>query len=179
MSVETIEPRLTLAEFDALPDNGEWRELLDGRVLVNPSPLTDHQIAAGNLYTLLRAAREPDLPVFFAPFDYRPDDRTSLQPDVLVCRREDLGHRGLQRPPALAVEVLSPSTRAQDLLRKRRVYEATGVDAYWIFEPEDAVLTVLELEDGRYGEQIFKNDEVFLAQRPFSVRIVPEKLLEL
>jgi Uma2 family endonuclease len=176
--VETTEPtNLTLAQFDALPDDGEWRELLDGQVLVTPSPLAVHQRAAGNFYSLLRPACPEELEVFFAPFDYRPNDRTSLQPDLMACRSEDVEPAGVHRPLLLAVEILSPSTRAKDLLKKRRLYEATGVGSYWIFEPDEAVLTVLELENGRYVEQTFKDDEVFETNRPFPVRIVPAELV--
>ncbi|TDC14385.1 Uma2 family endonuclease [Kribbella albertanoniae] len=178
VSVETIEPRLTLAEFDALPDDGEWRELLDGRVLVTPAPRPIHQTAAGNLYTLLRAARTPDLLVYFAPFDYRPGGPNSLQPDVLVCHRQDVGPQGVQRPLLLAVEVASPSTRHQDVMRKRLLYEAHGVQSYWIFEPEDAVLVVLELKNGQFVDRVFKDDEVFEAELPYPVQIVPAELLE-
>jgi len=169
--------KLTLAEFDALPDDGERRELLDGEALMTPSPLAVHQRAAYQFAIRLQPACPEDLEVFIAPFDYRPDDRNSLQPDLLVCRGEDVETAGVRRPLLLAVEILSPSTRAKDLLKKRRLYEEAGVGAYWIFEPEEAVLTVLELEGGRYLERTFKDDEVFEAQHPFPVRIVPAELV--
>ena len=178
MSVEPIErQKLTLAEFDALPDDGERRELLDGAVLVTPSPLLVHQRAAYQFAIRLQPACPDELEVLFAPFDYRPNDRNSLQPDLLVCRSEDAEQNGIRHPLLLAVEILSPSTRAQDLLKKRRLYEEHGVASYWIFEPEEAVLTVLQLENGRYVEETYKGDEVFEARRPFAVRIVPAELV--
>ncbi|MFG1909356.1 Uma2 family endonuclease [Kribbella sp. NPDC048928] len=178
MSVEPIEQRkLTLAEFDALPDDGERRELLDGGVLVTPSPPAIHQRAAYQFAIRLQPVCPEAFEVFFAPFDYRPDDRTSLQPDLLVCRAEDVEADGIRRALLLAVEILSPSTRAKDLLKKRRLYEAGGVGSYWIFEPEEAVLTVLEVENGRYVEETYQGDEVFEARRPFPVRVVPAELV--
>lgn len=178
MSVEPIRPeKLSLAQFDALPDDGERRELLDGQVLLTPPPRAVHRRAAGHLHVLLLPACPEDLEVFLAPFDYRPDDRTSLQPDLMVLRCADVELDRVRRPLLLAVEILSPSTRAKDLLKKRRLYRETGVGSYWIFEPEEAVLTVLELNNGRYVEQMFKDDEVFEAQRPFPVRIVPAELV--
>ncbi|MEU4194782.1 Uma2 family endonuclease [Kribbella sp. NPDC026611] len=170
-------PKLTLAEFDALPDDGERRELLDGAVLVKPSPEAVRQRAAGQLALQLPATCPEQLEVFFAPFDYRPSDRTCLQPDLMVCRVEDVEDDKVRRPLLLAVEILSPSTRAMDLLKKRRTYEEAGVGSYWIFEPEEAVLTVLELESGRYVERTFKDDEVFEATRPYPMRIVPGELV--
>jgi hypothetical protein len=68
--------------------------------------------------------------------DFRPDRRKSLEPDVLVVRREDVSEKCIERPLQLAVEVLSPTTRRQDQLLKRGVYEDAGVASYWIFDPK-------------------------------------------
>jgi Uma2 family endonuclease len=177
--VETTEPgTLTLAQFDALPDDGRRHELLNGRLLVTPSPLADHQRAVNHLNRLLVPACPEDLEVFLAPFDFRPkNNRSSLQPDLMVCRCEDVERDRVRRPLLLAVEILSPSNRAADLVTKRHVYEQAGVASYWIFEPEEAVLTVLELTNGRYVERTFKDDEVFEADRPFPLRVVPAELV--
>jgi Uma2 family endonuclease len=174
--VETKPRKLTLAQFDALPDDGMRHELLDGRLLVTPSPRAEHQRAAAWFHVLLLPACPGDLEVFFAPFDFRPTDRSSLQPDLMVFRCEDVQPDGVRRPLVLAVEVLSPSNRATDLVTKRRLYEKAGVESYWIFEPVEAVLTVLDLVNGRYVERTFKDDEVFEAKHPFPVRIVPAEL---
>jgi Uma2 family endonuclease len=175
--VEPTRPRkLTLAQFDALPEDGMRHELLDGRLLVTPSPRDEHQRAAGICYVRLLTACPEELEVFFAPFDFRPNDRSSLQPDLMVFRCEDVKSDGVRRPLLLAVEILSPSNRSADLVTKRRLYEQAGVASYWIFEPEGAVLTVLELVDGHYVERTFKDDEVFEVERPFPVRIVPAEL---
>ncbi len=94
----------------------------------------------------------------------------------MVFRSEDVEPNAVRRPLVLAVEVLSPSNRAADLVTKRRLYEKAGVESYWIFEPVEAVLTVLELVNGRYVERTFKDDDVFEAERPFPVRIAPAEL---
>lgn len=151
--VETIKPgTFTVDDLGTMPEDGMRYELVDGQLLV-------------------------DLEVFVAPFDFRPNNRHSLQPDVLVCRCDDAGPKGVERPLLLAVEVLSPSTQTTDLITKRRLYERAGVSAYWIFEPEDAVLTVLELTGGHYVERVFKDDEIFEAGVPFPVRIIPTDLV--
>jgi Uma2 family endonuclease len=70
----------------------------------------------------------PDhLKVFVAPLDWRPDHRTSLQPDVLVVRRDEIGAKNITQPLALAVEVISPSTRRKDQLFKFSKYADSGV----------------------------------------------------
>jgi Uma2 family endonuclease len=175
--VEPTSPRkLTLAQFDALPDDGQRHELVDGRLLVTPSPRANHQRASYHLALLLPPACPEELEVFYAPFDFRPNGQTVLQPDLMVCRCEDVEPDGVRRPLFLAVEVLSPSNRSADLVTKRHAYEKAGVESYRIFEPEESVLTVLDLVDGRYVDRTFKDDEVFEAERPFPVRIVPAEL---
>ncbi|MGF1645761.1 MAG: Uma2 family endonuclease [Kineosporiaceae bacterium] len=145
---------MTADEFETWdpPDDGQRYELLDGVVVVSPSPLLPHQGLLGDLYVLLRAACPPTMRVYLAPLDVRLSDRTVAQPDLLVVRAEDARGRKLAGVPLLTVELLSDSTRGHDLLLKRARYEAAGVPSYWIFEPETAEFTVLQLVDGRYTQ---------------------------
>ncbi|MER7249621.1 Uma2 family endonuclease [Kribbella sp. NPDC000426] len=174
--VDTTPQKLTLAQFDALPDDGMRHELLDGRLLVTPAPKEEHQRAAGVCYAALLRACPEDMEVFFAPFDFRPNGRTSLQPDLMVFQYQDVGGDEARRTLVLVVEVLSPSNRSTDLIMKRHAYEKAGIASYWIIDPDAFVLTVLELADGEYVERTFKGDEAFAAEHPFPVRIVPAEL---
>jgi Uma2 family endonuclease len=178
--VETIEPgTFTLADLDDLPDDGMRYELVDGILLVTPAPLPIHQTAAFELAFQLRLHCPKDLKVFMAPLDFQPTPRRSLQPDVLVCRRVDVGPKAIQRPLLLAVEILSPATRSKDLLFKRGLYEEAGVGSYWIVDPEQEELTVLELVDGRYVQRAkMKGKNAFDAELPFPVRIIPADLVD-
>jgi Uma2 family endonuclease len=143
---------MTADEFETwdAPDDGQRYELLDGVVVVSPSPLLPHQGLLGDLYVLLRAACPPTMRVYLAPLDVRLSDRTVAQPDLLVVRAEDAHGRKLAGTPLMVAELLSDGTRGHDLLVKRARYEAAGVPSYWIVEPETAEFAVLELEDGRY-----------------------------
>jgi Uma2 family endonuclease len=81
--------------------------------------------------------------------------------------------------PVLVVEVLSPSTRSIDLGTKRLAYEAAGVPAYWLVDPEVPSLTVLELDAGRYVERAtVTGDDAFHADFPFAVTVIPARLLD-
>ncbi|WP_020385761.1 Uma2 family endonuclease [Kribbella catacumbae] len=138
-----------------------------------------HQTAVIELGSRLLAACPKGLKVFVAPLDFRPTAQRSLQPDVLVCRREDVGPNGIEKPLLLAVEILSSSTRMKDLLLKRGVYEEAGVTSYWIFDPVKVELTVLELSGGSYVRQaVVHGEEVFEAKLPFSVRVVAADLVD-
>ncbi|MFG1628362.1 Uma2 family endonuclease [Kribbella sp. NPDC049227] len=177
--VETIEPgAFTLADLDALPDDGMRHELVDGVLLVTPAPLPIHQTAVVELTFLLRSQCPDDLKVFVAPLDFQPSPGRSLQPDVLVCRRADVGPKAIEKPLLLAVEVLSPATRSTDLVLKRRLYEEAGVTSYWIFDPAKEELTVLELVGGTFDERaVITGKDAFDAERPFPVCVVPADLV--
>ena len=170
----------TVDDVDRLPDDGLRYELVDGVLLVTPAPLPRHQLAVGELFFVLRSAQPPDLQAFVAPLDFRPTDRRSVQPDVLVVRREDLGEKNITQPLLLAVEVLSPGTRSVDLLLKRGVYQESGVASYWLVDPDQPSVTVLELDRaGRYQQVGFaRGDQVLRVERPFPVEIIPARLVD-
>jgi Uma2 family endonuclease len=166
-------------DLQHLPDDGHRYELIDGSLLVSPAPRIAHQTAVGNVFLLLRSACPPELQVVLAPFAVGLADDTEVQPDVLVAPRAQLTERDLPGPPLLAVEVLSPSTRRVDLLLKRDRYEEAGIASYWIVDPVGPTVTVLELEDGRYVEPCpDRGDASLHIERPFSVELVPARLLD-
>ena len=132
--------RWTLDEFyrerDAAPAGERW-ELVDGDVLVTPSPHWTHQRVSGRLSSLLYPfVREQALgELFVAPLDVLLEPNLVLQPDLLVVpagllrKRSDVVGRLL-----LAVEVLSPSSARHDRVRKRPVYQRNRVPEYWVVD---------------------------------------------
>lgn len=149
----TVLPRdgaWTFADLDALPDDGLRYELVDGMLLVSPAPTVPHQRVVTRLVGALLLACPQHLEVLVAPTDYRPTSNRSLQPDLLVAFREDLGTAALTLPLVLAVEVLSPSSRSIDLVLKRALYEQAGVQHYWVVDPEGLSVEAWQLADGAY-----------------------------
>ena len=182
MTGMTVMPReshdWTVHDLDLIPEDGLQYELLDGALLVSPAPIPRHQRAAARLHLLLAAACPADLEVFFAPLDWRPDIRTSLQPDLLVVRKEDIGPANITRPLLLAVEVLSPSTRRKDAVFKGSKYEDSGVAGFWIIDPEAPSITAFELADGQHvlaGEAT--GDAAVTLTKPFAVTVIPSALV--
>ncbi len=170
---------LTYDDLQNIPEDGHRYELLDGTLLVTPSPNFAHQNCVLSLAVLLRNAAPDGLTVVIAPFDWLIGPWTSFEPDVLVARRADIGERNLSRPPLLAVEVLSPSTRRIDLVLKRDAYAAAGVPSYWIVDPDVPSVTALRLEDGVYvEEEAAAGEEPFISSSPFPVTVVPARLLD-
>jgi Uma2 family endonuclease len=168
----------TVADLEGLPDDGLRYELLDGILLVTPAPVPVHQRVIRKLSRLLDDACPPSMEVFMAPLDWQPDLRTSLQPDLLVVRNEDVGPKNVTAPLVLAVEVLSPSTRRKDLLLKRSKYEDAGVPAYWVIDPDKPALTVFDLHGEHYRTTAQANgSESAEIKEPFGIRITPSDLI--
>lgn len=183
MTIVTTLPHgrpLTRADLAGLPDDGHRYELVDGVLVVSPSPRPRHQRVVLELAVLLRAACPAELEVFVAPLDVVLAEDTVLIPDVLVARRNDLDDTCLPAAPVLAAEVLSPSTRRIDLMLKRSRYEAAGVPAYWVIDPDAPSLLAWRLADGTYREVgHVTGDEAFRTAEPFDVEVVPARLTSL
>lgn len=169
---------LTAADLGTMPDDGHRYELVDGTLVVTPSPAVPHQRVVGNLHLALRAACPADLEVMLAPLDINVSDQTVLQPDLLVATRQALTGRRMTGLPVLAVEVLSPSTRLVDLSLKRAAYEVAGVTSYWVVDPDPVALTAWLLVDGAYEQQASVSaGGVFVTESPFDLSLDPADLI--
>jgi len=172
---------LTLEDFEAIRDvdDGHRYELIDGSLVVTPSPVPLHQTVVTELLFSLRTTAPPGMRVFVAPLDVRFGMDTVLQPDVLVVPRSAVGERRLEGGPVLAVEVLSPSTRHIDLGLKLSRYEAAGTPSYWVIDPNEPSLRAWELHTGRYEEAAHViGDQVATLSLPWPLEVVPSKLVD-
>jgi Uma2 family endonuclease len=141
--------RWTIEERDALPEDRFRRELLDGELLVSPGCSGTHQEILRRLLRLVGDYVEDQGigTVSFAPFDvvYSPND--VLEPDLVVLPASvsTLGKHwdGANSPPTLVVEIVSPSSRTRDYLRKRDFYEAGHALEYWIVDPGQRSIVVV------------------------------------
>ena len=168
----------TRADLDALPDDGLRHELIDGVLIVSPSPVHLHQRAVLRTALMLEAACPDDLEVLCAPFDVALADDTVMVPDVIAARRADYTLKDLPTAPVLAVEVLSPSTRRFDLMVKRSRFEAAGCASFWVVDPDEPRLVAWDLHDDVYVEVAnVVGEEVFEATNPYPVVIRPADLV--
>jgi Uma2 family endonuclease len=140
MSEPGRDRQLTYADYAALPDDGRRYQLLDGELVMNPSPTRWHQAVSGELHSRLRehVVSRGLGEVFAAPLDVLLDERNVVQPDLLFvsnARREILRDANVAGAPDLCVEILSPGTERTDRLRKLDIYARAGVPHYWIVDP--------------------------------------------
>jgi Uma2 family endonuclease len=136
-----LKRRWTAAERDALPDDGNRYEVLDGQLFVTPAPTWRHQEAVVALRDILREyfRRERVGHAFIAPADVVFTPERAVQPDVFVVplvdgRRPE--HYDQVRHLLLAAEIVSPSSARADRVEKRAIYAEEGVDEYWVIDLE-------------------------------------------
>jgi Uma2 family endonuclease len=153
MEANRSRTRWTYAEFARLPSEGSTRyEVIDGVLAVTPAPTGAHQLVVSNLVRILGTfARDHALGVVLpSPVDVLFGEGDYFEPDVVYLRAERrhlLGDRGIEGPPDLVVEILSPSTERRDRGIKLERYRHFGVPEYWIVDLEVASVEVLRLAE--------------------------------
>ena len=155
----------TLDDYYALPDERRV-ELIDGVFYDMAAPAVIHQKILGELFILFREcinAHEAQCDVYLSPCDVRldRDNRTMVQPDLFViCGSYDLDAKAFDGAPDLTLEILSPSTRAKDMLLKLHKYQNAGVKEYWIVDPEHNTVLVYDLGSGDFYPAKYSFDDV-------------------
>lgn len=152
--------RLTYEEWAARPETNRIEELIDGELVVTPPARAVHQSVVTELLVRLHAnaATRGDF-VVPAPFGIRAGERTVVEPDVVYFLADrvdfDQQQHTVTTPPDLVVEVLSPSTRSHDLVRKRRIFEQHGIAEAWFVDTDARRIEQVVLgDDGTYGTPV-------------------------
>ena len=154
----TSTKRLTFDEWRALPIIKKKCEVLDGVLVMPPSPFGEHYWASSVFFGKLASfvtSHEMGL-VFHSPVDVliSREPLRVRQPDLLVVNAEltgitrpaDLvGLPFLERPPLLVVEVLSPSNTRRDIERRLADYRSIGVPECWLARFPTRSVEVLRL----------------------------------
>ena len=163
---EIAQTRIKADQFLQLPETNVPTELIDGEVIMAPSPTVNHQRFVSRIErTIARLATTGE--VFFAPLDVYLDEDNVVQPDVLWVGPESactVGEDYLQGPPDLIVEVLSAGTARRDRREKFALYEQHGVREYWMIDPEAEFVEVWQLKDRRFDRLgVFGPGEAFVS----------------
>lgn len=141
-------PAKTVDDYMKLPE-GARAELIEGEILMSPSPRERHQAVVGNLYILLRTfitGRKAGR-VYTAPLDVHLPSGDVVEPDIVFvsARNESIIQDWVRGVPDLLVEVVSPDAPERDRIVKRHLYERNGVREYWIVDPAERSVEVLKL----------------------------------
>ena len=144
---------LTYADLAALPADGKRYELHEGEIYMTAAPRPRHQLVVGNLYLIMAEhVRRLGLgEIFLAPIDVILSSITVVEPDLVyldTSRLPSVSDRGIEGPPTLAIEVLSPSTAPADRGIKRQLAARYGVPHYWLVDPDACVIETYHLVGG-------------------------------
>lgn len=140
-TTEKKQGEYTLEDYYALPEERR-AELIDGVIYDMAAPSNLHQMLSGEIFLRLKEYIRKKcgacIPAY-SPMDVQLDcdDRTMVQPDVLVlCDREKMQLDKICGAPDLVVEILSESTKRKDSYLKLMKYEQAGVREYWLVDPD-------------------------------------------
>ncbi len=148
----------TYEDLRHTPDDGKRYEVLEGDLIVSPSPKVKHQRVVGRLFAFLYAGEQAGRGLaMLAPMDVVLSPRDVVEPDLLFIAKDRLGivtEDNVQGAPDLMVEVISEGSRKRDAITKFHLYERHGVRFYWLVDPEEETVRVFELKEAAYGEPV-------------------------
>ena len=122
---------------------------------MTPAPSALHQTVSRRLqFELMKALEEPGIAqVFDAPIDVVLSQKVVVQPDLAIVREGRPGaisERGIESPPDIVVEILSPSTRVLDQRVKKGLFARFDVPEYWLVDPNLGNLEQYRLDEGQF-----------------------------
>ncbi len=154
---ETTTRRMTMEEFDALPDDGRERWLIRGQLREAEDPVTrrnrKHSRTESRIAQLLRNWLDtrplPRGDVFSGEAGFRFSPTSSVGVDVAyappeVVAAQDDDEALIIGVPLLAVEILSPSDKHEETTEKVEVYLAAGVKLVWLVDPDFRTVQVFQ-----------------------------------
>ena len=134
----------TTKDIMTLPD-GVRAELINGQIYYMATPALIHQELLGELYYVFKHHQKENhghCRVYTAPCAVfiNQDQYNYLEPDLyIICPKEEnetrLQKDGCHGAPDFVLEIVSPSSRQMDYIKKLAKYEETGVKEYWIVDP--------------------------------------------
>lgn len=132
--------------FKLLPE-GVYCQVIQNKIYMSPAPSIEHQLIISNIqYEIISLLRKKKLGICVAaPVDVFLDKHNAYQPDIIFISNENasiIGKDGkIHGAPDIVVEVLSPGNASDDKVKKKNVYEASGVKEYFIAEPASKTVT--------------------------------------
>lgn len=145
--LERVQGEFTIKDYFALPDD-DRKELIDGVFYDMASPTYIHQCLCMRIAVELDnhiTKKDGNCVTFSAPLDIQLDcdDKTIVQPDVIVICDRDKFYKGrIFGAPDFVIEILSPSTSKKDRTIKLYKYRNAGVREYWMIDPEKKSIVV-------------------------------------
>lgn len=157
---EFVGARMSADDFLQIDDDGLFYELIDGVVILSPSPTPEHRQAMMEIARQLanhcaaskvgRVFPEQDIQLGKSASG----DDIVYRPELVFIRSDRLGdmRQKIVGAPDVVVEVISRGSRRLDTETKYRDYERFGVLEYWLIDPQRDSMSFYRLHDGGFVE---------------------------
>jgi Uma2 family endonuclease len=169
--------RLTNADVEAMPDDGNRYELIDGELYVSSAPSFIHQTTLMNIGgAFLEYLRGHPIGRIIPGVGVIFDDNNGVIPDLIFVTnermRKTLAGGRFHAAPEIVIEILSPgsSDERRDRHVKYALYAARGAREYWIVDPENRTIEVHSRNQA--GKLVF--DRSFLTGDELTSGLLPE-----
>lgn len=166
-------------------ETGYQYEVLEGKLVKEPSPNVMHQRVSRRLQRILEDyfwKVDPESDIFNAPLDVTFSDTTVVQPDLFYIPSSEnniIKEKRIDGSPELVVEIISPYNPRKDRLQKMQIYCKAGINHYWLVNPEEKTLECFALRDGNYTLLVTSMDEDVVEHPEFEgLNISLDKLWE-
>ena len=149
--------KVTREEYLDLYDDGFKYDMIDGVLLMAPSPFYPHSSTQLKFSHILQQYLDkfPIGRAFLELDIFLPDGGDVLRPDISFVLKEKssiiIGH--IHGTPDLVCEILSSSTKDRDLGIKKDRYLKNGVKEYWVCDPESKKTLLYEHQSGQWEEK--------------------------
>jgi len=175
------------------PLRNEYKtEIINGIEMMSPPAFSNHNHVKLNVAHLFKTYLKGNICIPFADGEKVVLEKQKkgdyFVPDFFVlCDRSKHKRDGVYGAPSLIVEVLSPGTAEYDRGEKKDIYQANGVQEYWIIEPNSKSVEVYLLKDAVYKlDAIYRipddqepDEDKKKAKTSFSVSLFPDMAVNL
>jgi Uma2 family endonuclease len=149
-----IEPLMTVDDLEAMPDDSNRYEVIEGELFVSRAPGLPHQILSGNIHYQFSSYLETN-PIgrIVATPGLILSQFSGVIPDLVFYTHERgrniIDKDRLNAAPEIVIEILSPGREniSRDRIAKRQLYAKHGVQEYWIADSENRSVEIYRLVD--------------------------------
>ena len=152
-----VEPLMTVEDLDAMPEDGNRYEVMEGELFVSRAPGLPHQILSVNIvYELRKYLDRHPIGIVVATPGLVFSQYSGVIPDVVFFTHargsEIISGERLVAAPDIVIEILSPGREnvSRDRVAKRQLYAKHGVNEYWIVDSENRSIEIYRLTAERH-----------------------------
>jgi Uma2 family endonuclease len=147
----------TWDDIKNLPESAGRTEIVDGDLIISPSPGGSHQRICTELGIEVGAfIRKAKIGTFYSSaFHVILDMHVHYEPDLCFVVKDRLNiiqENYIDGPPDLIIEVISEGNRTHDTVVKFAHYEKYGVKEYWLIDQRDRLISIYGLRGNKYGK---------------------------